>query len=137
MDKNFIIVKEDYDFERKIRDFIDKTFGDLGDLVLKRIDTICDFGMYEDNIGNFYDELTLGVSFYHYKYENKAHGQIVESFSMSFEYKGKKPFYVDNKFVAYDVYEWTLGCPIQQHDKIYGICKNELYDMFGDWIMDC
>ena len=83
-------------------------------------------------------ELWVEVKFNHYKYKNeKLNEDRVESIGAVFEYKGSKPFHIDGKFVSRNVFEWIQGMVSQKSDVIYGIKKNELYDMIQDLIMDC
>lgn len=134
VDKRFIIVDEDFDFEEKIEEFILKTFGELA---LRNIDIEVDYGTYEYNNGLLVDELRLEIIFKQYKYLNGKNEECTESILLGFEHKGSQPFYIDGKFVALDVYEWCFGGLIQKNNKIYGIDKDFIYNSFNDFIMTC
>lgn len=80
----------------------------------------------------------IKIQFNEYKYLNEYINEIrTESIVMVLEDKGFQAFWIDGKFVKKFVYEWCQGCPIQKHDKIYGIDKNELYDKFNEFILTC
>jgi hypothetical protein len=83
-------------------------------------------------------ELWVQVNFLQYTYRNeKLNEDRVETLGCIFEYKGQKPFYIDGKFESRHVFEWIQGMISQKSDVIYGVKKNELYDMIQDFIMDC
>jgi hypothetical protein len=146
IDKNFIVTELDTDeievaLTEKLEGFI---LSKLGELASKQTNVCVEYQEYiDDNMRCFKDELRselwIEVKFnqYKYKYNNIKHGEQVESIGAVFEYKGRKPFYINGKFVSMNVFEWIQGMVSQKSDVIYGVGKDELYDMIQDLIMDC
>ena len=144
IDKSFIISEYDLEeiesfMEEKLHKFAVDTFGLE---ISKNIKVKAEYIEYMDEYMRcFKDELRcelwLEVSFPQYNYLNKGYGVREESVSMMLEYKGSKPFYIDNKFESRNVFEWIQGGIIQKCERIYGIGKDELYEMFNDYMMDC
>ena len=144
IDKSFIMSEYDLEeiesfMEEKLHKFAVDTFGLE---ISKNIKVKAEYIEYMDEYMRcFKDELRcelwLEVSFPQYNYLNKGYGVREESVSMMLEYKGSKPFYIDNKFESRNVFEWIQGGIIQKCESIYGIGKDELYEMFNDYMMDC
>ena len=144
IDKNFIVSKYDLEeiesyMEEKLHKFVVETFGIE---TSKNIKVKAEYVEYmDDNMRCFKDELRcelwLEVSFPQYNYLIKGHGVRNESISMMLEYKGSKPFYIDGKFESRNVFEWIQGGIIQKCESIYGIEKDEVYERFNDYMMDC
>lgn len=134
MDKRFIIADEYIDFEEKIKEFILINFGELA---LRNIDIEVDFDTYEYDNEVLVDELRLEITFNQYKYLDELNREHLESIMLVFEDKGSQPFYIDGKFVAMNVFEWSQGGLIQKHQNIYGINKDSLYESFEDFMMTC
>jgi hypothetical protein len=143
-DKNFIITELDFDeleieLTERIQIFIEEK---LGKMASKQTEVSVEYQEYMDEgMKCFKDELRcelwVEVKFNKYTYNNKIHGEQVESIGAIFEYKGNKPFYIDGKFESRHVFEWIQGMVSQKSDVIYGVKKDELYDMIQDLIMDC
>jgi len=145
MDKNFIITELDLDelevdLTERIEEFIEEKLGALASRqteVLVEYQEYMDEGMrcFKDKMRS---ELWVEVKFNQYKYKHKPeHEEREETIGAIFDYKGSKPFYIDGKFVSRNVFEWTQGMVSQKSDVIYGVKKDELYDMIQDLIMDC
>ena len=145
IDKNFIITELDLDelevdLTERIEEFIEEK---LGMIAVRQTEVSVEYQEYMDEgMKCFKDELRselwIEVKFNQYKYKNeKLNEDRVESIGAVFEYKGQKPFYIDGKFVSRNVFEWTQGMVSQKSDVIYGVKKDELYDMIQDLIMDC
>jgi len=145
IDKNFIITELDLDeleidLQERIEEFIEEK---LGALASRQTEVSVEYQEYMDEgMRCFKDEirceLFVEVKFNQYKYTLKPeYGEQIESIGAVFEYKGQKPFYIDGKFVSRSVFEWTQGMVSQKSDVIYGVKKNDLYDMIQDLIMDC
>ena len=144
IDKNFIITELDLDeleidLQERIEEFIEDK---LGAIASRQTEVFVEYQEYMDEgMRCFKDELRselwIEVKFNQYKYENIKHGEQIETIGAVFEYKGKQPFYIDGKFVSRNVFEWIQGMVSQKSDVIYGVKKNELYDMIQDLIMDC
>jgi len=145
IDKNFIITELDLDelevdLTERIEEFIEEK---LGMIAVRQTEVSVEYQEYMDEgMKCFKDELRselwIEVKFNQYKYKNeKLNEDRVESIGAVFEYKGQKPFYIDGKFVSRNVFEWTQGMISQKSDVIYGVKKDELYDMIQDLIMDC
>jgi len=145
IDKNFIITEFDLDeleidLTERIEEFIEEK---LGVIASRQTEVSVEYQEYMDEgMRCFKDEmrseLWVEVKFNQYKYKNeKLNEDRVESIGAVFEYKGHKPFYIDGKFVSRSVFEWIQGMVSQKSDVIYGVKKNELYDMIQDLIMDC
>ena len=145
VDKNFIITELDLDelevdLTERIEEFIEEK---LGVLASRQTEVSVEYQEYMDEgMRCFKDEmrseLWVEVKFNQYKYKNeKLNEDRVESIGAIFEYKGQKPFYIDGKFVSRNLFEWIQGMVSQKSDVIYGVKKNELYDMIQDLIMDC
>ena len=145
MDKNFIITELDLDelevdLTERIEIFIEEK---LGALASRQTEVSVEYQEYMDEgMRCFKDEmrseLWIEVKFNQYKYKNdKLNEDRVESIGAVFEYKGSKPFYIDGKFVSRNVFEWIQGMVSQKSDVIYGVKKDELYNMIQDLIMDC
>jgi len=145
VDKNFIITELDLDelevdLTERIEEFIEEK---LGVLASRQTEVSVEYQEYMDEgMRCFKDEmrseLWVEVKFNQYKYKNeKLNEDRVESIGTVFEYKGQKPFYIDGKFVSRNLFEWIQGMVSQKSDVIYGVKKNELYDMIQDLIMDC
>jgi len=145
IDKNFIITELDLDelevdLTERIEEFIEEK---LGALASRQTEVSVEYQEYMDEgMRCFKDEmrseLWVEVKFNQYKYKNeKLNEDRVESIGAIFEYKGQKPFYIDGKFVSRNLFEWIQGMVSQKSDVIYGVKKNELYDMIQDLIMDC
>jgi len=143
-DKNFIITECDLDeietfMEEKLSNFIIKLFGKE---TSENIDVKAEYIEYiNEDMKCFKDEfrceLWLEVIFPQYSYLIKDHGVRNESVGMVLEFKGFQPFYINGKFESRNVFEWIQGMPIQKCEKIYGVCKDELYDRFNEYILDC
>jgi hypothetical protein len=143
-DKNFLITKYNLDeietiMEEKLNNFIIDTFGKD---VVDNIKTKAEYVEYMDeDMKCFKDELRcelwLEITFPQYSYLIKEHGIHNESVGMILEFKGSQPFYIDGRFESRNVFEWIQGMPIQKCEKIYGINKDELYDRFNEYILDC
>lgn len=143
-DKNFIITKYDLEeietvMEEELNDFIISVFGEE---VSKNIETKAEYVEYMDeNMKCFKDEfrceLWLEINFPQYSYLVKQHGVRNESVGIILEYVGSQPFYIDGKFESRNVFKWIQGSPIQKYEKIYGIDKEEIYERFNEYIMDC
>jgi len=145
IDKNFIITELDLDelevdLTERIEIFIEEK---LGALASRQTEVSVEYQEYMDEgMRCFKDEmrseLWIEVKFNQYKYKNdKLNEDRVESIGAVFEYKGSKPFYIDGKFVSRNVFEWIQGMVSQKSDVIYGVKKDELYNMIQDLIMDC
>jgi hypothetical protein len=148
MDKNFIVTELDFDelettLEDKLNEFIRNNFGELA---LEQTKCSVNYNEYiDEDMKCFKDtfrcEIWVEVEFTQYTYKVKPKDgeeiERTENIGMILEYKGRKPFCVDGKFVSMHVFEWIQGMIIQKHEKIYGINKNELYNMINDLIMDC
>jgi hypothetical protein len=134
IDKNFIVTELDFDelevsLTEKLEQFIEEK---LGMIASKQTEVSVEYQEYMDEgMRCFKDEmrceLFVEIKFNQYKYKHKPeHEERTESYGIVFEYKGRKPFYINGKFVT-----------IQKTEIIYGISKDELGDMFDDLIMDC
>ena len=145
VDKNFIITELDLDelevdLTERIEEFIEEK---LGVLASRQTEVSVEYQEYMDEgMRCFKDEmrseLWVEVKFNQYKYKNeKLNEDRVESIGTVFEYKGQKPFYIDGKFVSRNLFEWIQGMVSQKSDVIYGVKKDELYNMIQDLIMDC
>ena len=143
-DKNFIITKYDLDeietiMEGKLNNFIIDTFGKE---TSENIKTKAEYIEYiNEDMKCFKDEfrceLWLEIIFPQYSYLIKEHGVRNESIGIILEFKGRQPFYIDGKFESRNIFEWIQGLPIQKCEKIYGIGKDELYDRFNEYMLDC
>jgi len=146
IDKNFIVTECGLDeieevMQIRLNDFAKANF-DFYKEPFTDIEIKAEYSEYSDeNMRCFKDELRcelcLSVIFHEYTYENKAYGEQAESIGIILEYKGIQPFYINGKFDSMNVFEWIQGMPIQKHDKIYGIDKNELYKEFNVCMLDC
>ena len=145
MDKCFIITDLDFeelevDIAERIEEFIEEK---LGAIASRQTEVSVEYQEYmDDNMkcpkDQFRCELWIDIKFNQYKYKhNPEHEERIESIGSIFEYKGRKPFYINGEFVSRHVFEWTTGMPIQKAKLIHGIGKDELSDMFDDLIMDC
>ena len=144
INKNFIVSEYDLDeieaiMEEKLHKFVVETFGEEN---YKNIKVKAEYIEYmDDNMRCFKDEfrceLWLEVIFSQYNYLIKGHGVRNESISMMLEYNGSKPFYIDGKFESRNVFEWIQGGIIQKCESIYGIDKEDVYEKFNDYMMDC
>lgn len=145
MDKSFIITELEYEeletsLKKKIDNFLLEKFGEFA-FKQCSTDVDCDEYFYEDrrcSKDQFSCELHIEVKFTPYKYKtDKLQEERIESFYAVFEHKGKKPFYIGGKFVSLNVFEWIMGSTFQKHDKIFGVTKDEMYNLINDLIMDC
>ena len=144
IDKNFIVSEYDLDeietiMEEKLHNFVVETFGEE---ISNNIKVKAEYIEYmDDNMRCFKDEfrceLWLEVSFPQYNYLIKDHGVRNESVGMMLEFKGSQPFYIDGKFESRNVFEWIQGGIIQKCEMIYGIGKDEVYDRFNEYMLDC
>jgi len=144
INKNFIVSEYDLDeieaiMEEKLHKFAVDTFGEE---TSKNINVKAEYIEYiDDNMRCFKDEfrceLWLEVIFSQYNYLIKGHGVRNESVGMMLEFKGSQPFYIDGKFVSRNVFEWIQGMIIQKCEMIYGVEKNEVYEKFNEYMMDC
>jgi len=144
INKNFIVSEYDLEeiesaMEEKLHNFVIETFGEE---TSKNIKVKAEYVEYmDDNMRCFKDEfrceLWLGVSFPQYNYLIKGHGVRNESVGMVLEFKGGQVFYIDGKFESRNVFEWIQGMIIQKCEKIYGIGKDEVYEKFNEYMMDC
>jgi len=144
IDKKFIVSEYDLEeietvMEEKLHKFAVDTFGIE---TSKNIKVKAEYVEYiDEDVKCFKDtfrcELWLEVIFPQYNYLIKEHGVRNESISMMLEYNGSKPFYIDGKFESRNVFEWIQGGIIQKCESIYGIGKEEVYEKFNDYMMDC
>jgi hypothetical protein len=148
IDKNFIVTELEFEeledvLENKLNEFIRTKFGELA---FKQTNCSVNYQEYMDEgmkcfKDEFRCEIWIEVEFTQYTYKVKPKNgeeiERIESIGMMLEYKGRQPFYIDGKFVSMNVFEWIQGCPIQKHEKIYGVKKDELYDLINDLVMDC
>jgi len=145
LDKRFIVTELDFEeievaLTEKIEEFI---LLKLGTLASKQTDVLVEYQEYiDEGLRCFKDELRcelwVTVTFNQYKYMHKPeYGEHLESIGAIFEYKGKKPFYINGEFVSRNVFEWMQGMPIQKNEVIYGIGKDKLGEMFDDLITTC
>jgi len=144
INKSFIVSEYDLDkiesiMEEKLHNFAVDTFGEE---ISKNIKVKAEYIEYmDDNMRCFKDEfrceLWLEIIFLQYNYLVKGHGVRNESIGMMLEFKGSQPFYIDGKFVSGNVFEWIQGGIIQKCEMIYGIGKDEVYERFNDYMMDC
>jgi len=142
--KNFIVSEYDLEeiesyMEEKLHSFVVETFGEE---TSKHIKVKAEYIEYQDDdMRCFKDELRcelwLEVSFPQYNYLIKGNGVRNESIGMMLEFKGSKVFYIDGKFQSRNVFEWIQGGIIQKCDKIYGYGKDEVYEKFNEYMMDC
>lgn len=143
-DKNFIITEYDLEeietvLEEKLSNFIIDTFGKEKS---KDINFKAEYVEYiNENMRCFIDELRcelwLEIIFSQYSYITKNHGTRNESVSIILEFTGSQPFYINEKFERRNVFKWIQGSPIQKHEKIYGIDRDEVYERFNEYMMDC
>lgn len=145
MEKCFIISELDFeelevDFTERIEEFIEEK---LGMIASRQTEVSVEYQEYIDEgmkcfKDEFRCELWIEVKFNQYTYKNeKMNEKRIESYNMQFEYKGRKPFYIDGKFVTMNVFEWVSCCPIQQTKILYGVKKDELGDMIDNLVMIC
>lgn len=142
--KNFIVTEYNLEeietvMEEKLNNFVVETFGNKS---FKNIKVKAEYVEYiNEDIKCFKDELRcelwLEISFPQYSYLIKKHGVRNESVGIMLEFKGSQPFYIDGRFESRNVFEWVQGCPIQKCENIYGVGKDEVYNRFNDYVMDC
>lgn len=144
INKNFIVSEYNLDeieavMEEKLNKFALETFG-YGNS--KNIEVKAEYVEYmNEDMKCFKDELRcelwLNVIFSQYNYLIKENVVRNESVGIMLEFKGSQPFYIDGKFESRNVFEWVQGTPVQKCESIYGVSKDEVYNRFNEYVMDC